>query len=99
MARCNSEHTHRYCMQCGRELDRWHKKYCNSDCQELYLFGKIREKNNRKAEPGEYRCKCPACGNVYLRKLDYVPKMMPRLYCEDHEHYRDRSEAFDGEVY
>ncbi len=99
MARPNNVRTNRFCLHCGNELDRRHRKYCCSECQDLFLFGKIKVKNSRKEEPNEYKCKCPACGNVYLRKLDYVPKIMPRLYCEDHEHYRDRSEAFDGEVY
>jgi len=36
--------------------------------------------------------KCPADDEIYETELPYKPTVMPRIYCENHEHYRYISE-------
>jgi hypothetical protein len=50
--------------------------------------------SSKKKEITMYKVlvKCPADSKIYETELPYKPTVMPRIYCEDHEHYRDISE-------
>lgn len=35
-------------------------------------------------------CKCPVCGTMHLQNMTGRPSVMPRVYCPNHEHYREK---------
>lgn len=86
----------KYCQnpRCKIQLDRKHDKYCSVACMEMCkknVGGKaILEK--KIATEFKIMCKCPACGELHEQFYPYRPKMTPRIYCETHSYYRNRSD-------
>lgn len=88
----------RYCPGCGVQLSRWQKETCSLECREnTKKVGKKYICKKEKTIIYEVTCKCPACSELHKQKLSYMPKIMPRIFCEHHEHRRGYSFSFENE--
>lgn len=53
------------CLNCGKELKRWQKKYCSRECTAVFLSAKYKGKDNPHWKGGETTLICLQCGKEF----------------------------------